>query len=331
MRFAHPAFLWFLLALPAVLYYAFRFREGDLPALRLPSLNRTLPPGSRARPRGAVLALGALRALALLALVFALARPQKGLRSEELTAKATDILFCLDVSRSMLSVDFKPENRFQAAKQVMADFVRGRPHDRLGLVVFAQNAITQCPLTFDKAALLNVLDFLSVGVIPPDQTAIGIGIATAVNRLTLSEAKSKVIVLLTDGSSNAGSIDPLTAAKTAVPHGIRIYTVGAGSPEGGLVPVDDPVFGTRMIKTGNDLDEDLLLRIASETGGKYFRAKSSEGLKEVFKEIDALEKTDIKVKEFVDYEEMFLFPLAAALLFLFAELLLARTAFRTVP
>jgi Ca-activated chloride channel family protein len=217
------------------------------------------------------------------------------------------------------------------AKKVIADFIKGRDHDRLGLVLFAEHAITQCPLTLDRTALLNVVDHLDVGSIPPDQTAIGVGIATTVNRLKNSKAKSKVIILVTDGSNNAGSIDPVTAAKAAAAFGIKIYTIGAGSPEGGMIPIPDPIMGQRLVQSGSDLDEDTLLKIATETGAKYFRAKSSESLSTIFKEIDALEKTDIKVKEYVDYQEMYLWLLLPAVLLLFLELVLNKTFFRTVP
>jgi Ca-activated chloride channel family protein len=278
-----------------------------------------------------IFTLGSLRVIALALLIVAVARPQKGLRSEEMTTKATDIMICLDASRSMLCLDFKPKDRFQMAKSVISEFIQGRQYDRLGLVLFAQYAITQCPLTLDRTALLNILDTLQIGAVAPDQTAIGVGIATCVNRLKNSQAKSKVIILVTDGSNNAGTIDPLTAAKTAGSFGIKIYTIGAGAPEGGLMPIDDPLMGRRMVQTKSDLDEDMLLKIASETGGKYFRATSSEALKTIFKEIDSLEKTDIKVKEYVDYQELYVWFLLAAAAFILIELSLTKTLYRTLP
>jgi Ca-activated chloride channel family protein len=237
----------------------------------------------------------------------------------------------LDASRSMLTLYFKPDNRFFVAKNVISEFIKARHQDRLGLVLFAEHAITQCPLTFDKAAILSVLSAVEVGTIPPDQTAIGVGLATAVNRIKDSKAKSKVIILLTDGSNNAGSVDPVTAAKTAAAFGIKIYAIGAGSPEGGLIPIPDPVFGSRLVQSGSDLDEDTLLKIATESKGKYFRAKTAGSLKTIFGEIDAMEKTDIKVTEFVDYQELYVWFLFPAALFLMLEFLLAKTRFRTVP
>jgi Ca-activated chloride channel family protein len=331
MRFANPDYLWFLLIVPLVAAYVAFFRANDIPELRFSSLSK-VPLGPRKnRWDVGVITLGTLRVVALILVILALARPQRGLRSEEMTTKATDIMICLDASRSMLTIDFKPQNRFEVAKKVIADFIKGRDHDRLGLVLFAEHAITQCPLTLDRTALLNVVDHLDVGSIPPDQTAIGVGIATTVNRLKNSKAKSKVIILVTDGSNNAGSIDPVTAAKAAAAFGIKIYTIGAGSPEGGMIPIPDPIMGQRLVQSGSDLDEDTLLKIATETGAKYFRAKSSESLSTIFKEIDALEKTDIKVKEYVDYQEMYLWLLLPAVLLLFLELVLNKTFFRTVP
>lgn len=331
MTFANPQFLWFLLLVPVVLLYGFRLRKDDHAGLRFSSVSRfsNIPRVSSYFWSDTILTV--LRALALTLLIVALARPQKGLKSEETTTKATDIMICLDASRSMLSVDFKPDNRFQVAKNTIAEFIRGREHDRIGVVLFAEHAITQSPLTTDHEAILSILDTLEVGAIPADQTAIGVGLATSVNRIKKSEAKSKVIILVTDGSNNAGVIDPVTAAKTAAAYGIKIYTIGAGSPEGGLMPVDDPLVGRRLIRTENDLDEDLLLKVAGLTGGKYFRAKSPNGLKTIFNEIDKLEKTDIKVRQYIDYEEFYAGFLLWAALLLGVEFSIRKTALRTNP
>jgi len=331
MIFASPNFLWLLLIVPVMALYLYYFRSQDLPGFRFSATKKLVGADPKLNLHPAILAPGILRILAVTLLIFALARPQRGLKSEELTTKATDIIICLDSSRSMLTVDFKPDNRFAVAKEVVADFIKGRENDRVGLVLFAENAITQCPLTTDKSALLNIIDFLQVGIIPADQTAIGLGIANAVNRLKNSQAKSKVIILVTDGANNAGSIDPITAAKTAASFGIKIYTIGAGSPEGGLMPVPDPIMGERMVPVKSDLDEDALLRIAGETNGKYFRARTSGALKTIFQEIDQLEKTDIKKKEYVDYEELYIYLLFPAALLLILEILLSKTFFRTVP
>lgn len=331
MRFGSPIYLWGLLIVPALILYARYVRPLNLPSLRFSSLslldNEVRPLSRFWGPQ----IQGFLRTLAIAVLLLALARPQRGLKSEEMSAKATDILVCLDSSRSMLSMDFKPDNRYAVAKNVVKEFVKGRPYDRLGLVVFGEHAITQCPLTLDKDAITELVDQLEIGVVPPDQTAIGLGLALSVNRLKDSIAKSKTIVLVTDGANNAGAIDPLTAARTAAAFGIKVYTVGTASPEGGLMPVDDPVFGRRLVQVASDLDEDTLLRIASETGGRYFRATSSEALKTIFSDIDKLEKTDITVTEYVDYEDLYPFFLIMAAIFLFTEFVLSRTIWRTVP
>ena len=330
MRFAHPAILWLLAVLPVMAAYLWYFRQGDLPSLRFSS-NETVP----GLPRGAlerhVVVPGVIRMVAVALLILGAARPQKGLHSEEMTTKATDIMICLDASRSMLILDFKPKNRFEIAKEVIENFIRGREHDRLGLILFAEYAITECPLTTDRDALLEMTKNVSVGDIGPDQTAIGMGVTTAVERLKDSQAKSKAIILVTDGANNAGSVDPITAAKTAAAFGIKIYAIGAGTPEGGDMPVDDPLLGHRLVPVKSDLDEDTLLKVAESTGGKYFRAKSSDSLKEIFKQIDSLEKTDIKVREFMEYEELYWPFLLAALAGIFIELTLVKTAFRTLP
>jgi len=331
MRFANPEFFWLTALLPFLLGYLFYLRSLDLPTFRFSSITALQRmPRVFSRPFG-VYIIGFLRVLSLLLIIFALARPQKGLQTEEMTTKATDIMICLDASRSMLSVDFKPKNRFEVAKNVIGDFIHGRPYDRIGLVLFAEHAITQCPLTLDKTALFSILDILKIGSIPANQTAIGVGLATSVNRLKNSKAKSKVIILVTDGSNNAGVVDPVTAAKTAAAYGIKIYSIGAGSPQGGLMPIDDPIFGQRLVKTDNDLDEDMLLKISGETDGKYFRAKTSGSMKTIFNEIDALEKTDIKVKEYIDYEELYIWFLLMAVFLVLTELSLSKTYLRTLP
>ncbi len=330
MKFAFPHLLWILAVIPVMAVYLRYFRSDDLPSLRVSSL-KSLPGLSTSALNRVVAVPGILRMIAIAFLIFAVARPQRGLRSEEVSTKATDVMICLDASRSMLSLDFKPLNRFECAKAVIKEFIQGRQQDRLGLVMFAEYAVTTCPLTVDRTALLDIIDSLQVGDISPDQTAIGMGIATSVQRLKDSKAKSRVIVLLTDGSNNAGSVDPVTAAKAAAAYGIKIYSIGAATPEGGLMPVDDPLMGRRMVQIKNDIDEDTLLKLATLTGGKYFRAKSEGALKEIFKEIDSMEKTDIKVTEYTDYQELYWPLLLAAVATLLAELLLAKTALRTLP
>ncbi len=329
MHFAYPVFLWFLLLLPLLAAYDYfwglharaRFRFSDL------SLIEKDPTPGR---RDGLFFLTALRLAAVALLIFALARPQKGQTSDEALTPTTDIMLCLDTSGSMQALDFKPKNRLDAAKDVIQDFIKNRRHDRIGLVVFSGFAFTQCPLTTDYGALLALLDKVHIGMIE-DGTAIGTAIATSVARLKDSEAKSKTLILLTDGRSNRGDIDPLTAAKTAAAFNIKIHAIGTGAPGGAVFPLQDPFFGTRYVQLPEDLDEGTLREIAGVSGGQYFRATDMESLKKIYKEIDKLEKTDIKVKTFTDYQDKYpLFLLIAFLLFT-TEALLAQTFLRRLP
>lgn len=329
MHFAQPAFLWLLLLLPFLAAYDYiwglrtraRFRFSDLTLIdsRLST-----------RRRDGLMILTALRLAALALLIFALARPQKGQTSDEAMTPTTDIMLCLDTSGSMQALDFKPKNRLDAAKDVIQDFIKNRRHDRLGLVVFSGFAFTQCPLTTDYGAVMSLLDKVHIGMIE-DGTAIGTAIATSVARLKDSEAKSKTLILLTDGRSNRGDIDPLTAAKTAAAFNIKIYAIGTGAPGGAVFPVQDPFFGTRYVQLPEDLDEGTLREIAGVSGGQYFRATDMESLKKIYREIDKLEKTDIKVRTFTDYQDKYpIFLLLAFLLFM-TEALLSQTLLRRVP
>jgi Ca-activated chloride channel family protein len=280
--------------------------------------------------RDGILFLSGLRLAAIALLIVALARPQKGQTSDEALTPTTDIMLCLDTSGSMQALDFKPKNRLEAAKDVIQDFIKHRRHDRIGLVVFSAFAYTQCPLTTDYGALLALLDKVHIGMIE-DGTAIGTAIATSVSRLKDSEAKSKTLILLTDGRSNRGEIDPVTAAKTAAAFNIKIYAVGTGAPGGAIFPVQDPFFGTRYVQLPEDLDEGTLREIAGVTGGQYFRATDMDSLRKIYKEIDKLEKTDIKVRTFTDYQDKYpVFLLIAFALFM-TEALLSQTLLRRVP
>lgn len=245
-----------------------------------------------------------LRVLALLAMVVALGRPQAGTASQEITSEGIDIVLALDVSGSMKAEDFQPNNRLYAAKEVIRAFVEGRVNDRIGLVVFAAQSFTQCPLTMDYSVLTGFLDEIDFGMIE-DGTAIGMGLANAVNRLRESEAKSKIVILLTDGVNNRGQIEPLTAAEAALAMGVKVYTIGAGKPGSARYPVEDPVFGKRYVNLPNELDEESLQAIANLTGGRYYRAQSEQMLERIYQEISALEKTEVKVKEYVQYRELF--------------------------
>ena len=274
--------------------------------------------------------LPVLRVLALVLLITALARPSTVSSDREYQTKGVDIVICLDISGSMLAEDFQPENRLYVAKQEAIKFIKGRENDRIGLVVFARKAFTQCPLTTDYRILIELVKEIRVGMIA-DGTAIGLGIATSVNRLRDSTAKSKVIILITDGSNNAGNIDPITAAELAKTFGIKIYTIAVG--KGGLVPfpVEDPFFGKRYVQANVEIDEQILKRIADITGGLFFRARDPKSLSEIYEKINKLEKTEIKVKEYKSYNELFPFFLIPALLLLVLDVTLRQTVLLKVP
>lgn len=248
----------------------------------------------------------------VLALV-ALARPQMGLETRVQTAQGIDIILCLDTSSSMQAMDLLP-NRLASAIQVSKKFVEGRTSDRVGLVCFGGQAITQAPLTSDHQTLAGYLDQVQIGQTGLDGTAIGTGIATSVNRLKRARGKSKVVILLTDGRNNAGEIDPLAAADLAKKMGVRIYTIGAAKQGLAPVPVQDPLGLARQQMVRVDLDEDTLRDIARRTGGQFFRATDSEGLSEIFQQIDRLEKNDSPTQSQVEYRELFDWPLGFAIL-----------------
>jgi Ca-activated chloride channel family protein len=272
-----------------------------------------------------------VRAALLALLVVALARPQRGSGSESVLTEGIDVMLVLDVSGSMLTEDWQPTNRITVAKSTISDFITGRQTDRIGLVVFAAQAFTQCPLTLDYNVLQELLSSIDVGVIDENSTAIGMGIATAANRLRESDAKSKIMVLLTDGRNNAGEIDPVTAARAAGALGVRIYSIAAGTPEGGRVPVDDPVWGRRYVNVPTEIDEDTLREVAAVTGGRYYRAKTPGMLAEVYREIGELEKTKVEVKHFTTYTELAPRLVIAGLVALLALLAAEATVLKGMP
>jgi Ca-activated chloride channel family protein len=273
--------------------------------------------------------LFALRILALSALIIALARPQSTNRWQRVSTEGIDIVMAMDVSGSMRAMDFKP-NRLEAAKDVGMEFVNSRPDDRFGLVVFSGESFTQCPLTTDRAVVTNFMKELDFGMVE-DGTAIGMGLATAVNRLRDSKAISKVIILLTDGVNNMGDIGPITAAELASAYGIRVYTVGVGSMGTAPFPVKD-VFGRNTVQNiPVEIDEDVLRKIAVLTNGKYYRATSNSSLKEIYKEIDQLEKTKLDVKQFSKKKEEYFPWILLAIALLALEVLMRYTVFRTIP
>jgi|Deesub1362B_J571_1020462.scaffolds.fasta_scaffold00638_7 Ca-activated chloride channel family protein len=328
-RFADPHFLVLLGLIPLFVVLYLRRRSPRTVTLRYSDLEIARAV-RKSRWENYRHILFGLRMLALMFLILALARPQSGIREEEVTTEGIDIILALDISSSMLAEDFKPKNRLEVAKLVAQDFVKGRRNDRIGMVVFAGQSYTQCPLTLDYGVLLRLIQEVKVGLIE-DGTAIGMAIANAVNRLRDSKAKSKVIILLTDGRNNAGELDPITAAQIARALGIRIYTIGAGSRGTALYPIYDPIFGKRYQRLPVEIDEDLLRQIAQITGGKYFRAVDKRSLEKIFQEIGEMEKTKIEVKEYTRYEERFPLFLGIALILFGVEILLANTRFRKIP
>ena len=327
IEFANPEWF-FLLILPAVflLWSAFRFRK-QYPELTVSTLSGL--GGLKSSVRGVIRSsLFVLRALAFGLLVVAMARPQSSLKEENITTEGIDIVLVMDVSGSMLARDFEP-NRLEASKEVAANFVSGRPTDRIGLVVFAGESFTQSPLTTDHSVVKKLLAELRDGLVE-DGTAIGMGLATAVNRLKESDAKSKVVILLTDGVNNAGFIDPTTATETAISFGVRAYTIGVGTI--GKAPYPFQV-GNRTVFQNVDvkIDEDLLKEIAQSTGGQYFRATNKKSLEGIYAEIDELEKTKIEIASIQRLSEEFHPILFLAGLLLLIELLMRYLIVKSIP
>lgn len=329
MRFASPIhFLW----LAPILVISFLYLGAKISreaSLRFSSLKLLREAGAKRTTSGRLIRT-ILRLLALIFLVLALVRPQTGSGQVKTTEHVVDIMLALDISGSMATLDFEPDNRLTAAKEEAKRFIEGRPHDRIGLVVFAGQSLTQCPLTTDLNAIQGLLDKIRLGMLE-DGTAIGLGLGNALNRLKESEAKQKVVILLTDGVNNAGSISPLTAGGIAKTLGIRVYTIGVGREGESVLPVQDPRFGTRLIKVQTEIDEKMLKEIATLTGGEYFRAQDQRGLREIFRQIDRLEKTEITVENFLTYEEQYFWFLWPALLLLLTELVWANAVSVKLP
>lgn len=327
LEFASPNWLYLLLIIPILITLYVFFHNKTNPSLRFSdtSFFTKLPRSYRIYLRHSVFAL---EMIALSLMIVAMARPQKSSVSKNVNVEGIDIMLAMDISSSMLACDLKPD-RLEAAKMVASEFVEGRPDDRMGLVVFAGETYAQVPLTTDHGLLQNMIKDMSCGLLE-DGTAIGDGLASAVNRLKDSEAISKVVILLTDGDNNRGSIDPNTAAELAKLYGIRVYTIGAGKNGTAPYPVQTP-FGTiQYQQIPIVINEELLQYIANETGGHYYRATSKEGLEEIYGQIDKLERSKIEVTEFKRVSEEF-YPFAAwALAALALALLLKNTVFRTV-
>lgn len=327
MIFLHPAFFFLLLVLPLIWLLQRRKKSRAQLILSTTQFAKRIRPSWRVSSSGIQ---NLLRTIAFLLFIVSLARPQAVSKEREHETKGVDIIISLDISGSMLAEDFKPENRLAVAKEEAKKFIRARENDRIGLVVFAKDAFTQCPLTLDYDILTSLVDEIQPGMIA-DGTAIGMGLATAVNRLRESDAKSKVIVLITDGENNAGKIDPITSAELAKTFKIKVYTIGVG--RGGLVPfpINDPLFGKRYVQAKVDIDEFTLKRIADITSGLFFRARDPKSLSEIYAKINELERTEVKVLEYQSFDELFPNFLMPALFILFGEILLRNTVFLRIP
>lgn len=327
MQFLHPTYLYLLLLLiPLVAWYVARLSKAQA-SFKLASTHafKGMRPGFKVYMRHLPFVL---RMASITLIIIVIARPQAINSWEETETQGIDIALALDVSGSMLAQDLQP-NRLEAAKKVAAEFITDRPNDNIGLVVFAGESFTQCPLTTDHTVLLNLLNKVDFGLIE-DGTAIGLGLANVVNRLKDSQSDSRVAILLTDGTNNRGQIAPLTAADLARSYGIRVYTVGVGTKGMAPTPVQTP-FGIRMQNMPVDIDERTLVEIASLTGGQYFRAEDTEGLRRVYEEIDEMEKYLISVQNVTRRQELFLPFALLALGLVLLELLLRRTWLRNMP
>lgn len=274
-----------------------------------------------------------MRLLAIGLALIALARPQIVQGRETVTGEGVEIALALDISGSMASLDFEPQNRLEASKQVITDFIAERPYDKIGLVIFAQESFSQSPLTLDHNMVTRSLDQVELAgdLGLDDGTAIGLGIANAANMLTNSDAESKIIILLTDGVNNSGQIDPLTAAEAAKALRIKVHTIGAGRPGQVPVPVQSLFGGSQIVYQESILDEETLRQVADITGGQYFRAEDTEGLRAIYNEINNMEKSQIEVQVYNQYHELAGFLLVPAVLILLAELALRNTIFRKIP
>ena len=331
MEFANKEYLFLLLLMIPYLIWYLMYRKKSEPAMRMSDTR-----AYRYAPRSWRVMLMPLQLLLRLAvfvlLILVLARPQTQNSWKNETMEGIDIMLAMDVSTSMLAEDLKP-NRIEAAKQVAADFIIGRPNDNIGLTIFAGEAFTQCPMTTDQASLLNLLHNVRTDIaqrLIEDGTAIGMGLANAVSRLKDSKAKSKVVILLTDGSNNRGDLSPMTAAEIAKSFGIRVYTIGVGTNK--VAPYPMPVAGgVQYINIPVEIDTKMLQEIASATEGDFYRATNNKELQQIYKEIDKLEKSKLNVKKFSKrYEAYQPFAIAAVILLLL-EILLRITVFRKLP
>lgn len=327
VSFANPEYFFLFLVIPLAIYWYWKKQRKQYVELKIPTITPfiTVQRSWKQKLRPLLLLF---RLFAWCLIIVALARPQSTTEGEKVTTEGIDIFLVNDISGSMLAEDLRP-NRIEAAKKVALEFIDQRPNDRIGLVVFAGESFTQCPLTIDHDILKSLLKEIKSGMIE-DGTAIGMGLATAVSRLKDSKAKSRVVILLTDGINNRGFIDPITAAGIAQSFGIRVYTIGVGTMGMAPYPVQTP-FGIRYQNVPVEIDEELMKKIADETGGKYFRATDNRTLSSIYKEIDRLEKTKIEVTQFRRYQEKFYSAAFGAGILLLLELVFALTIFRKIP
>jgi len=327
MSFKNPEYLFFLLLLIPVVYWYIREMHKSDASLQISS-HRNLQTKQKSLKIKLLHVPFVLRSLAITMVIIALSRPQASNSWRTESTEGIDIMIALDISGTMMAEDLKP-NRLEAAKNVASQFILSRPNDNIGLVVFASESFTQCPLTTDHAVLINLFNGVNYGLIE-DGTAIGLGLANAVNRIKESKAKSKVIILLTDGSNNRGDIAPITAAEIAQSFGIRVYAIGVGSYGKVNIPVQTPM-GMQYQLMDSEFDEKSLQNIAAMTGGHYFRATDNAKLRSIYQEIDQMEKTKINVREYnKKNEEFYLFALLA-FVFLLSEIVLRNTLLKRIP
>ena len=327
INFAYPWLLWLTLLLPLLAYWYFtRYRKRQA-VINISSISQFQK--TKSLKTVFIHLPFILRLFCLLCLLVALARPQTRNDEEMVSGQGIDIMLCIDVSGSMLAQDFTP-NRMEAAKEVAMSFVDSRPTDRIGLVIFSGESFTLCPVTTDESTLKSQIANIQSGLLE-DGTAIGSGLATSVDRLRSSKSKSKVVILLTDGENNGGQIPPVTAKEIAKSVGVRVYTIGVGTDGYASVPMQTASGNVVLQREKVNIDEKLLTQIANETGGQYFRAKDNEGLKNIYTEIDRLEKSKIEITALKRYTEKFLPFAIAAAIFLLLELVLKYTLFKKFP
>lgn len=330
MSFESPQYLILLLFIPALYFLENHLKKID--TIPFPSVKFVTQAAKESKihiNKNSLLLI--LKFLALSFFILSLARPQRSIETQGISSRGIDIILCMDTSTSMKALDFNPKNRFEAAVEAAKEFVKARKNDRIGIVAFSGLSFTYCPLTTDRDAVINFIDNMHIGMTTVDGTNISAGILTSVERLKQTESPSKVIILLTDGRHNIGEVDPITAAKAAASVGIKIYTIGAALPGRALYPIDDPVFGRRFVYVQDDLDEQLLKEIANITGGSYFRVTAKDGLSTIYRQIDKLEKADIRTEKFTERYEMFHAFLIPGFLFFGLSIFLDKVLMRGLP